>query len=63
MASAIGVGILGLGERTGILSDASNPEGGVQTWRVSGEAEVRWLAPGSAGPVLLRDGDVLELPG
>jgi hypothetical protein len=60
-AAAAGIGILGLGERTGILSGpAGTPRNG---WRVIGEGEVRWLAPGASDPLVLRDGDLLELPG
>jgi len=50
-------GILGLGERTGVLIGPSRP------WRVVGEAEVRWLAPGRADPsaaLVLRDGAAIE---
>jgi hypothetical protein len=59
MAAAIGVTILGLGERTGIISEPG-PDDGSRTWRVVGEAEVRWLAPGVPEPLILRDGARLE---
>ncbi len=50
------IGVLGLGERTGVLiaDDAA--------WRVVGEGEVRWLAPGARDPsaaLVLRDGDTI----
>ena len=62
MAASVGVGILGLGERTGIVSEPSTDDGHAQSWRVIGEAEVRWLPPGAQEPRILRDGDVFELP-
>ena len=64
-AASNGLGILGLGERTGIISTRPNgaAEGGPRTWRVVGEAEVRWLAPGAATPAILVDGETLHLPG
>jgi cyanophycinase len=66
-AAATGLGILGLGERTGIISPAGGgPDGQADEpgtrWQVVGEAEVRWLAPGSAEPVVLIDGQTLDLP-
>ena len=51
------IGVLGIGERTGVLIDPAGP------WRVVGEAEVRWLAPGErdgidpAAALVLHDGD------
>jgi cyanophycinase-like exopeptidase len=64
-AASNGLGILGLGERTGIISTRSNAGagGGPRTWRVVGEAEVRWLAPGAVAPAILVDGETLDLPG
>jgi cyanophycinase len=66
-AAATGLGILGLGERTGIISPADKrlegqADGSGIRWQVIGEAEVRWLAPGSAEPVVLVDGQMLDLP-
>jgi len=61
-ASAAGMGILGLGERTGIVSTGTAPAAPTVAWHVVGEREVRWLAPGSAEPVILRQGETLELP-
>ncbi len=50
------IGVLGLGERTGVLI------AGEAVWRVVGEGEVRWLAPGVGDPsaaLVLRDGDAI----
>ena len=63
MAAAVGVSILGLGERTGILSDRTVDDAPGRSWRVVGPAEVRWLPPGAPEPRVLRDGDRLDLPG
>lgn len=64
MASSAGVGVLGIGERTGVISlqgnDASH--NGTATWQVVGEHEVRWLPPGATEPSILTDGDTIELP-
>ncbi len=53
-----GIGVLGIGERTGVLIalDGSGP------WRIVGEGEVRWLpagAPDRSRPQVLRSGDTL----
>jgi hypothetical protein len=50
------VGAIGLDERTGILS---RPDG---RWLVAGEGRAYWHAPGTADPVIARDGELLELP-
>jgi hypothetical protein len=60
LASGPGVGILGLGERTGVIS--RRVDGGRVTWSVVGEREVRWLPPGATQPTLHRHGDTLDLP-
>jgi cyanophycinase-like exopeptidase len=65
MASAAGVGVLGIGERTGVISPgaangASN--GRPVPWLVVGEGEVRWLPHGAAEPRIAVDGETLELP-
>jgi cyanophycinase-like exopeptidase len=55
-----GIGPLGLAERTAIIV----PGDGVGPWRVVGEAEARWLAPGStdvAATVIARDGETLDV--
>jgi cyanophycinase-like exopeptidase len=64
MASAAGVGVLGIGERTGVISpgDDAHVNGGTATWRVVGEHEVRWLPPGATEPAILTDGDTIALP-
>ena len=50
MASAAGVGVLGIGERTGVISPHRDrhENGGTATWQVVGEHEVRWLPPGAS---------------
>lgn len=51
------VGLLGLGERTGVIG----PGDGM--WQVVGEAQVRWLPAGGLDPdaaIVLRDGDRLD---
>ena len=53
-----GLGILGLGERTGVLSAA-----GTTDWRVIGPGEVRWLPPGAAEPRVAIQGETLVLSG
>jgi hypothetical protein len=63
-ARSAGMGILGLGERTGIIStdgDGRAP-GPTVRWQVVGQGEVRWLAPGASEPAVLVDGESLELP-
>jgi cyanophycinase len=61
-AAATGLGILGLGERTGVISANGASEGSGGPWLVVGEGEVRWLAPGNVEPAILVDGQSLELP-
>jgi cyanophycinase len=51
----LGLGYLGLDERTGIISD---PDG----WQVAGEGAAHWFAAGSTSPVVARDGERLTLP-
>lgn len=65
MAASAGVGVLGIGERTGVISPASEDghvNGGTATWHIVGEHEVRWLPPGAAEPQILRGGQTIELP-
>jgi cyanophycinase-like exopeptidase len=64
MASAAGLGVLGIGERTGVISpqDDGGADGGTAMWQVVGEQEVRWLPPGASEPSILSDGDTIELP-
>lgn len=49
------LGLLGLAERTGVIGRPGEP------WRVVGEGEVRWLAPGATQPVVAADGDEIRL--
>jgi len=64
MAAAVGVGVLGIGERTGVISPQGDGHmnGGTATWQVVGEREVRWLPPGATEPAILTDGQTVELP-
>jgi cyanophycinase-like exopeptidase len=64
MAAAAGVGVLGIGERTGVISppDGEHVNGGSSTWQVVGEREVRWLPPGATEPSILTGGQTIELP-
>ncbi len=51
MASAVGVGVLGIGERTGVISPGAangTTNGGTVPWLVVGEGEVRWLPNGAS---------------
>lgn len=55
--SATPVGLLGLGERTGVIGPGDG------TWRVVGEGEVRWLSAAGLDPdaaTVLHDGDRLD---
>jgi hypothetical protein len=66
MAAAADVGVLGIGERTGVISPGGHNghvNGGTVTWQVVGEHEVRWLAPGESEPEILTDGQTIDLPG
>jgi cyanophycinase-like exopeptidase len=49
------IGLLGLAERTGVIGRPG------ESWRVIGEGEVRWLAPGSTRPLVAADGDEIRL--
>ena len=65
LAATARVGVLGIGERTGVISPAlpdGNGNGTTATWQVIGEREVRWLAPGSGEPSILVDGQTIDLP-
>jgi hypothetical protein len=64
MAAAAGVGVLGIGERTGVISprDDGQANGGPTMWQVVGEQEVRWLPPGATEPAIVTDGQTIELP-
>ncbi len=63
IAAAVGIGVLGLGEQTGIISTSLIPGGSANPWRVVGPAEARWLPPAATEPVVLVDGQTRELPG
>jgi cyanophycinase-like exopeptidase len=55
----LGLGVLGLCERTGVLIPTGRDTSAVP-WRVVGEVEIRWLPPGSrdlASTVVVRAGD------
>ena len=65
VAATARVGVLGIGERTGVISPATpdgHGNGTTTTWHVIGEREVRWLPPGSGEPSILVDGQTIELP-
>ena len=65
VAATARVGVLGIGERTGVMSPTgANGRGSdtTATWQVIGEREVRWLAPGSGEPSILVDGQTIDLP-
>ena len=64
IAAAAGVGVLGIGERTGVISPALDDTtvNGGGAWQVVGEREVRWLPPGATDPSIATDGETLELP-
>jgi cyanophycinase-like exopeptidase len=64
IAAAAGVGVLGIGERTGVISQRQESGGanGGSPWLVVGEHEVRWLPPGATEPSIATDGETLELP-
>lgn len=48
------IGILGLAEQTGVIVE---PDG---TWRIVGQGEVRWSAPGSREVLVVRDGATIR---
>lgn len=54
-----GIGILGLDERTGVLSQ---PGAVGAPWRVVGEGRAHWFPP-AGEPVSATDGQTLDLPG
>jgi len=65
LAASARVGVLGIGERTGVISPAhldGHGNGTTATWLVIGEREVRWLPPGSGEPSILVDGQTIDLP-
>ncbi len=56
-----GLGLLGVGERTGAISRPTDPD----AWDVVGEGEVRWLVSGGepADAIVMAAGEVLHIPG
>lgn len=56
------VGILGLDERTGVLSMSASTDD-ASAWRVAGAGSATWLAPSAAGPIVARDGELIDLRG
>ena len=65
LAASARVGVLGIGERTGVISPASpdgNGNGTTARWQVIGEREVRWHAPGTGEPTIHVDGPTHHLP-
>lgn len=62
--SALGrpdLGILGLDERTGVLSEAG--PGPATAWRVAGTGSATWIGPEGAEPVVAGSGATVELRG
>jgi cyanophycinase len=51
----LGLGLLGLAERTGVIGRPGEP------WRVVGEGEVRWMAPGATEPLVVGAGGTVRL--
>lgn len=54
------LGVLGLDERTGILSGPATETVG---WRVAGAGAATWLAPTASEPIVARDGESIALFG
>jgi cyanophycinase-like exopeptidase len=59
-AAAAGVGLLGLDERTGVLSEPT-ADGAGSAWRVAGEGAAHWVDVGAHDPVDAGDGEVIVL--
>jgi hypothetical protein len=55
------LGILGLDERTGVLSEAGS--GPTTAWRVAGAGSATWIGPDRAEPVVADSGETIELRG
>jgi cyanophycinase-like exopeptidase len=56
------LGGLGLGERTGVITEDVAPASGGISWRVVGPGEVFWQAVRSGPTVVARAGDTVETP-
>jgi len=61
------LGILGLDERTGVLSQpgaaGGGAAGGSAAWRVAGQGTATWIGPHGAEPLVAGDGATIELRG
>jgi cyanophycinase-like exopeptidase len=55
------LGILGLDERTGVLSEAGR--GAEPVWRVAGAGSATWIGPNGADPLVAGNGGTVELLG
>jgi hypothetical protein len=55
------LGILGLDERTGVLS--AGGAGSTTAWRVAGAGRATWIGPNRAEPVVADSGQTVELHG
>jgi cyanophycinase-like exopeptidase len=55
-AADLGLAILGLDERTGVLSDGAR-----DAWRVVGEGRAWWSHPRSSDPIVARSGETIDL--
>jgi cyanophycinase-like exopeptidase len=56
----IGLGGLGIGERTGVIAEGVAPTGGTVTWRVVGPGEVFWQAVLGGTTVVARAGETIS---
>ncbi|HEU0236683.1 MAG TPA: Type 1 glutamine amidotransferase-like domain-containing protein [Candidatus Limnocylindrales bacterium] len=54
------LGVLGLDERTGILSGPSTE---ASDWRVAGAGAATWLSPTASEPIVAHDGESIDLRG
>lgn len=61
--AAAGLGLLGLSERTGVLSIGRSGDDHGRTWRVFGPGSARWYPPGAGDPIVARGAETLVLPG
>jgi cyanophycinase-like exopeptidase len=57
------LGLIGLDERTGILSRADEPDRPGRPWRVAGAGRATWLPPSAGDPIVARDGETITLSG
>ncbi len=61
--AAAGLGLLGLSERTGVLSIGRSGDDHGRTWRVFGPGSAHWYPPGGGDPTVACDAETLVLPG